>query len=55
MPGGSGGPDAADLVCHITVVSASGASMEREAIAHYIAGRCCSGYEFVTQNITITF
>ena len=54
-PGGAGGPGAADLVCHITAVSASGASMEREAIAHYIAGRCCSGYEFVTQNIAITF
>ena len=51
-PGGAAGPD---LVCHITVVSASGASMERDAIAHYIASRCCSGYEFVSQNITITF
>jgi hypothetical protein len=51
----AGGPGSADLVCHITAVSASGASMEREAIAHYIASRCCSGYEFATQNITITF
>jgi len=51
----AGGPGSADLVCHITAVSASGASMEREAIAHYIASLCCSGYEFATQNITITF
>ena len=53
-PGGAG-PDSGDLVCNITVVSASGASMEREATARYIDSRCCSGYEFVTRNITITF
>jgi hypothetical protein len=29
--------------------------MEREAIARYTDGRCCSGYEFVDQNITINF
>lgn len=29
--------------------------MEREAIARYTDAPCCSGYEFVSQNITITF
>jgi hypothetical protein len=55
MPIGAGGPGSVDLVCRITAVSASGASMERDAIARYIDSRCCSGYEFVSQNITITF
>jgi hypothetical protein len=55
MPPGAGGPGSADLVCHITAVSASGASMEREAIARYTGGGCCSGYQFVDPNITITF
>jgi hypothetical protein len=55
MPIGAAGPGSADLVCHITAVSASGANMEREAVARYTDGRCCSGYEFVSQNITITF
>ncbi len=55
MPGGAVGPGSGDLVCHITAVSASGASMERDAIARYAGGGCCSGYEFVDPNITITF
>jgi len=55
MPIGAAGPASPDLVCQITIVSASGASMEREAIARYTDAPCCSGYEFVTQNVTITF
>jgi hypothetical protein len=55
MPTGAAGPDSPDLLCHITAVSASGASMERDAIARYTDGLCCSGYEFAMPNITITF
>jgi hypothetical protein len=42
----AGGPDAADLVCRVTAVSASGARVERDVPAHFSPGSCCSGYEF---------
>jgi hypothetical protein len=49
------GPDAADMVCHITAVSRSGVTVERDVSAHYTPGFCCYGWEFGFDGVTITF
>jgi hypothetical protein len=51
-PAGDGGPD---LVCRVTLTSTTGQTAEAELTARYTAAACCSGYEFPTTTLALSF
>ena len=52
VPAGDGGPD---LVCHVVATSTTGETVEADLTARYTTAACCSGYEFLSTALTLSF